>query len=38
MVLRSIEKKMNEVEQFKKILRKHGYSEKAIEAILKWYT
>ena len=29
---------MNEIEKFKKILREHGYSEKAIEAILKWYT
>jgi len=28
---------MNEVEEFKKILREHGYSKKAIAAILKWY-
>lgn len=38
MVLSSIEKTMNEIEELKKILRKRGYSEKTIEAILKWYT
>jgi hypothetical protein len=29
---------MNEVEKLKETLRKHGYSEKAIKAILKWYS
>ena len=32
-----IEQFKEKIEQFKEILRKHGYSEKAIEAILKWY-
>ena len=30
-------RKANKIEELKKILREHGYSEKAIEAILKWY-
>ena len=32
-----IEREIREIEDFKKLLREEGYSEKAIKEILKWY-